>query len=77
MNLQMILAAIVVLAILLMPAAWIVSFIRKPYRALHVDKPTASLGNALQELDRITRPSVEHVAEIEEQVRKRDDVGGE
>ena len=38
----------------------------------------ASIGNALQELERIvTRPAVEHVVEAEAKLMKEDEKGGE
>lgn len=38
----------------------------------------AGLGGAMQELDRLTRPSVEHVVEAQNQtLRREDDQGGD
>ncbi|REK11386.1 MAG: hypothetical protein DWQ37_13960 [Planctomycetota bacterium] len=79
MPFKVILGYLVIAAILIGPLAWMVYFLRNPYRAMHTSKPTAAVGNALQELDRITRPSIQHAAEAEDEAQRPedDDIGGE
>lgn len=78
-DMKNILAWVVTVAIFLGPVIWILYFIRNPYRALHTDKPTAALGSALQVLDRVIRPSIEHATEVDDEAGLRDDdeIGGE
>jgi hypothetical protein len=78
-NTETILVVLVLLALAATPV-WMALSVWQHFRDRERNAKSGggSLGNALQELDRlVTRPSVEHKIEAEHQIKAIDEEGGE
>jgi hypothetical protein len=81
MSLREIFAVVVAVAILVgLPVVLIyaaVDYVRHSTSRRSTGGSSSGVGAALQELDRVTRPSAEHVVEAQQPVVRQDDQSGE